>query len=79
MSEPCEAGWEKLKRLGRYLEGVPRILQRMERQDPPRCVLALSDSDHAGSTTCNMLMHGDHFLKMVCATQVPIALAGGMR
>ena len=78
MSEPCEAGWEKLKRLGRYQAGVPRLVQRMERQDPPSCVLALSDSDHAGclgtrrSTTCNILMHGNHFLKMICSTQVPI-------
>ena len=83
MSEPCEAGWDKLKRLGRYLAGVLRLVQRMERQDPPRCVLALSDSDHAGclrtrrSTTCNILMHGDHFLKMICSTQVPTALSSG--
>ena len=83
MSEPCEAGWDKLKRLGRYLAGVLRLVQRMARQDPPRCVLALSDSDHAGclrtrrSTTCNILMHGDHFLKMICSTQVPIALRSG--
>ena len=83
MSEPCEAGWEKLKRLGRYLGGVPRLAQRMERQNPPRCVLALSDSDHGGclrtrrSTTCNVLMHGDHFLKMTCSTQVPLALSSG--
>ena len=63
------------------LPGRPR--KRMERQDPPRCVLALSDSDHAGclrtmrSTTCNVLMHGDHFLKMICSTQVPITLSSG--
>ena len=44
MSEPCEAGWDKLKRLGLYLAGVPRLVHRMERQNPPRCVLALSDS-----------------------------------
>ena len=48
-----------LKKLGRYLAG--ELVQRMERQNPPRCVLALSDSDHAGclrmrrSTTCNVL------------------------
>ena len=83
MSESCEAGWEKLKWLGRYLAGVPRLVQRMERQNPPRCVLALSESDHAGcprtrrSTTCNVLMHGDHFLKMICSTQVPIVLSSG--
>ena len=83
MSEPCEAGWDKLKRLGRYLARVPRLVQRMERQDPPSCVLALSDSDQARclrtrrSTTCNILMHGDHFLKLMCSTQVPIALRSG--
>ena len=32
MSEPCEAGWEKLKRLGRYLAGVPRLVQRTDEQ-----------------------------------------------
>ena len=85
MSEPCEVGWDKLKRLGRYLAGVPRLVQRMERQDPPRCVLALSDSDHAGclrtrrSTTCNIFMRGDHFPKMICFTQVPIALSAQLR
>ena len=83
MSEPCEAGWQKLKRLGRYLIGVPRLVQRMERQSPPKRVLALSDSDHAGclrtrrSTTCNILMHGTHFLKMICSTQTRIAWSSG--
>ena len=67
MSEPCEAGWQKLKRLGRYLIGVPRLVQRLEKQNPPNCVLALSDSDHAGclrtrrSTTCNILVRGNCF------------------
>ena len=75
MGEPCEAGLNKLKRLGRYLAGVRRLVQRVERQDPPRCVLALSDSDHGGclrtrrSTMCNILMDGDHFLKMICSTR----------
>ena len=41
MSEPCVVGWKKLQRLGRYLAGVPRLVQRMERQDLPSCVLAL--------------------------------------
>ena len=83
MSEPCEAGRDKPKSLGRYLARVRRLVQRMERQDPPRCVLALSDSDNARclrtrrSTTCNILMHGDHILKMMCSTQVPIALRSG--
>ena len=81
MSEPCEAGWLKVKRLGRYLRGVPRLVQRMERQSSPKRFLALSDSHHAGclrtrrSTTCNILMHGNHFLKMICSTQTPFALS----
>ena len=85
MSEPREAGWKKLKGLGRYLVGVPRLAWRLERQDPPRYVLALSDSDLAGglrtmkSKTCNILMHGYHFLKMICSTQVPIALSSSER
>ena len=29
------------------------------------------------STTCNVLMQGNHFLKMICSTQVPIALSSG--
>ena len=83
MSEPCEVGWQKLKRLGRYLIGVLRLVLRMERQKSPKRVLALIDSDHAGclrthrSTTCNILMHGNHFLKMICSTQTPIALSSG--
>ena len=83
MSEPSEAGWQKLKRLGRYLRGVPRLIQRLERQNPPNCVLALSDSDHAGclrtrrSTTCNILLHGNHIFKIVCYTKTPVAFSSG--
>ena len=64
MSELFAAGWGKIKRLGRYVAGEPRLIQRLERHEPPRHVLALSDSDHAGclrsrrSTSCTILMHG---------------------
>ena len=51
MSEPREAGWERLKTLGRYVAGVPRLVQRMERQDLPELCLALSDADHVGCLT----------------------------
>ena len=83
MSETCEAGWQKLKRSGRYLIRVPRLVQRMERQNHPKRVLALIDSDHAGCfrtrrlTTSNILTHGHHFLKMICSTQTQIALSSG--
>ncbi len=35
MSQPCELGITMLKRLARYLAGVPRLVQRFERQRPP--------------------------------------------
>eukprot|EP00959_Pyramimonas_sp_CCMP1952_P275994 5769027-Pyramimonas_sp.AAC.1 len=35
MAEPCELGAKMLKRLCRYLLGVPRLVQRMERQELP--------------------------------------------
>ena len=41
ITEPCEAGWQKLKRSGRYLMGVPRLVQRMERQNPPETCFSL--------------------------------------
>ena len=69
MSEQCEAGWEKLKRPGWYLVRTPRLAQRLERQDPPSCVLASLRTRR--STTCNILMHGNHFLKMICSTFRP--------
>ena len=34
MSELCKSGWQKLKRMGRYLTGVPLQGQPMERQSP---------------------------------------------
>ena len=34
MQCPTSGSWEALKRLGRYLLGTPRLIQRMERQPP---------------------------------------------
>eukprot|EP00974_Lingulodinium_polyedra_P052018 5004496-Lingulodinium_polyedra.AAC.1 len=35
MQTPCDLGMAKLKHLGRYLLGRPRLVQRMPRQKPP--------------------------------------------
>ena len=59
------------------------MIQRMERQTRVRHATAYSDSDAAGckrtrkSTTCCILMHGGHFIKMSSATQRPLALSSG--
>ena len=48
MSTPCSMGMDRLKRIGRYLRGVPRLVQRFERHTAPSHIMAFSDSDHAG-------------------------------
>eukprot|EP00971_Amphidinium_carterae_P283716 5632571-Amphidinium_carterae.4 len=81
MSCPCEAGEQAIKRLSRYVKGVPRLVQHMERQSAQSCLRAYSDSDHAGcartrkSTSCGVVMYGDHTIKFHCSTQQPIALS----
>ena len=35
MPTPCTVGMDRLKRIGRYLKGVPRLVQRFERQSAP--------------------------------------------
>ena len=81
MQCPTSESWEALKRLGRYLLGTPRLVQRMERQPPQTSCVAYSDSDHAGclrtrrSTSGTVLMHGKHMIKMLSTTQIPIALS----
>ncbi len=75
MSQPCELGITMLKRLTRYLAGVPRLVQRFERQRPPGFLIGYSDSDHAGclrtrrSTSCAVIMYGKHMIKFLSATQ----------
>ena len=81
MSQPCELGITMLKRLARYLAGVPRLAQRFERQRPPGFLIGYSDSDHAGclrtrrSTSCAVIMYGKHMIKFLSATQKVEALS----
>ena len=83
MSVPTVQSTERLKHLARYLVGRPRLIQRMRRQRSPEAAVAKSDSDHAGclktrrSTSCSVLLHGDHCIKLTSTTQVPIALSSG--
>ncbi|CAK0798994.1 unnamed protein product, partial [Prorocentrum cordatum] len=83
MAEPCELGAKMLKRLCRYLLGVPRLVQRMERQEVPTFVDGISDADFAGcsktrkSTSCHAIKTGSHTIRFASATQSVIAQSSG--
>ena len=85
MSQPWELGITMLKRLARYLAGVPRLVQRFERQRQPGFLIGYSDSDHARclrtrrSTSCAVIMYGKHMIKFLSATQKVEALSCGRR
>lgn len=82
MSTPCIVGWERPKSIGRDLTGAfPLFGQLMEKQPLSLCVMALSDSDHAGclhakrTTSCAMLCHDHHSLGNVMLDESALCLA----
>eukprot|EP00971_Amphidinium_carterae_P338220 6475462-Amphidinium_carterae.1 len=81
MANPCEKGKDQMKRLCRFVQGVPRLVQRMEQQKPPSTMEGYSDANHAGclrtrqSTSCSVITHGKHTIKFTSTTQQPIALS----
>ena len=81
MAAPCEAGMALVKRISRFLLKHPRTVQVMKRQRPPTTLRGFSDADHAGclrtrkSSSCSVIMYGDHQIKFLSATQQPIALS----
>ena len=48
MASPTEHSWGKLKRLGRYLKGCPRVVQEFKAQEAYDTITCFTDSDHAG-------------------------------
>ena len=48
MADPTEGDWQRLKRLGRYLKGKPRIQQVYRWQPSPTVLRVYSDADWAG-------------------------------
>ena len=76
MSSPTEADWQKLKRLGRYLVGKPRMALKCGFQLYTNGLSCMEDSDYAGclktknSTKGGVLMIGNHCLKTSSAKQI---------
>ena len=69
---PRAIDMQKLKRLGRYFKGRPRVVQRFVRQREPTRIDAYGDSDNAGdpesrrSTVGQIIMLGQHTVKHSC-------------
>ena len=83
MATPRMNDWLLLKRLARYLVGVPRGVLRFVWQDTPSVIDAYVDADWAGckrtcrSTSGGALQHGWHCVKTWSSTQATVALSSG--
>ena len=83
MKAPTSYSWGRLKRLGRYLLGKPRVCQVFRPQRMFSEIRVFCDSDHAGdlatrkSTTGLVVMLGDHNLKCSSTLQSTISLSSG--
>ena len=83
MAVPRRCDWQKVKRLARYLVGVPRMVQKFDWQETPDRMAAIVDTDYAGckdtrkSTSGGVRMHGNHCVRSWSTTQSVIALSSG--
>ena len=83
MSRPTRGDWTKLKRLGRYILGKPRLQQIYPWQDTQNTLKVFTDADWAGcreirkSTTGGCVMLDKHTIKGWSKTQTFIALSSG--
>ena len=81
---PCKnSRMSKLKRIGRYLVGKPRVVLKYDFQNFTNTLKSCVDSDHAGclktrkSTNGGALKLGDRCLKSWSTTQAVTALSSG--
>ena len=83
MSCPRQTDWNGLKRLCRYLKGVPRLIWKYPDQVEQDSLTMFTDSDDAGcsksrkSTSAGALLHGCHLIKFYSSTQHIISLSSG--
>ena len=81
MATPTVGALKKLKRLGRYLVGNPRLTTQYAWQGNETIVTGYSDSDWAGcrviakSTSGGAIMIGSHFIKGWSRTQNHVTLS----
>ena len=79
MSNPTEGDWTKLKRLGRYLKGKPRVVVHYAWQEATSKVTVFSDANWAGdkqsrkSTSGGAILVGEHWIKSWSKSQSTIA------
>jgi len=82
MAHPSEASWAALKRLGRYLSGLPRLVYVYKQQEV-EWLDCYTDTDWAGcprtrkSTNGGCLLLGAHTVKHWSSTQAGISLSSG--
>jgi len=83
MSKPTQQDWYKLKKLGKYLVGKPRLVQEYCYQSSQKEVAVWVDTDFAGcrktrkSTSGGIIALGTHILKCWSQTQNVLALSSG--
>jgi hypothetical protein len=83
MQAPTSYSWAKLKRLGRYLVGKPRVVYQYKPQRMYNAIRVFCDSDHAGdlrtrrSTTGIVCMLGSHCIKHSSNLQSTVSLSSG--
>ena len=80
---PTKSSYARLKRLARYLVGLPRLVYKYDFQDQPTHITVYCDTDFAGcqstrrSTSGGVCMHGDHNIKHWSNTQTTVCLSSG--
>jgi hypothetical protein len=83
MSKPMKSSMVKMKRLARYLVGVPVVYIEYVNQRPPSRLSIYADSDWAGcrrtrkSTSGGVACHGRHCVRTWASTQATIATSSG--
>ena len=83
MASPSKGSVIKLKRLGRYLVGKPRVATEYQWQEPVEALEVYTDSDWGGckktgkSTSGGVILKGKHFLRSWSSTQKCVTLSSG--
>ena len=81
MSAPKASDMRRLRKIGKYLLGKPRLVSKFKYQDMPSTITSFTDSDWAGctksakSTSGGAICLGEHVIKTYCKQQKVIALS----